>query len=280
MRSLWSCFIWVLFFIPTWALAWSANGHKIVADIAYWHLTPTVRQQVNALTKKSFSGRPLARFEQAAAWPDSLKNQDVTMFNAWHFINLPIVRNGVTPPPLEQENVAWATKQMEQTVASSRATPKERAMALAFLAHFVGDAHQPLHDSDLYSRRFPPPAGDQGGNTYTIQSPLAANLHTYWDQGVGLFPNYQVTHRFVYTRQLASAFLKQFPARSLQKSVHDVNPYHWTRQGYRIAKQFAYTIPFDSKPQDAYIKQAQFDVKKQLVLAGLRLARILNQQLS
>ena len=270
-------FLFLVLELPVIGWAWSGYGHRIVADIAYWHLTPQVRHEVNDLTKKMFANKSgLTRFEKAATWPDNLKNQDVNMFNEWHFINLPIVSDGVKPPPVQQENVAWATQQMEVTLTSHRATSFQRAIALAFLVHFVGDAHQPLHCACLYSHQFLPPAGDLGGNRYLIRSPLATNLHEFWDQGVGLFPNYSVTKQDVSTRKLANQFSEQFPAKTLQKQIQDLNPYHWSWQSHAIA-YFAYTIPFDSEPTNAYIKQAQFEVKRQLILAGLRLANLLNQ---
>ena len=52
----------------------------------------------------------------------------------------------------------------------------ERAQALKFLVHFVGDAHQPLHAG--YAR-------DRGGNTFQLQvDGRGTNLHALWDSGL------------------------------------------------------------------------------------------------
>ena len=54
--------------------------------------------------------------------------------------------------------------------------PRERLAALAFLAHFVGDLHMPLHAGDR---------GDRGGNdlraAYGLFEGRRTNLHSVWD---------------------------------------------------------------------------------------------------
>ena len=46
---------------------------------------------------------------------------------------------------------------------------------LAFLIHFVGDIHQPLHAATDY---------DRGGNCVTVDSRSRKNLHAVWDTTV------------------------------------------------------------------------------------------------
>ena len=53
---------------------------------------------------------------------------------------------------------------------------------LRLLIHYLGDVHQPLHSSELYSYDFP--NGDRGGNSFLIKSdtnPIVTNLHMFWD---------------------------------------------------------------------------------------------------
>ena len=58
----------------------------------------------------------------------------------------------------------------------------DKAMALAWVFHLVGDVHQPLHTSALFTTQFP--NGDQGGNLIFIRTRANANttrLHSFWD---------------------------------------------------------------------------------------------------
>lgn len=54
-----------------------------------------------------------------------------------------------------------------------------RSFMIRFLLHIVGDVHQPLHSSALFSPEFPD--GDQGGNLFKITYKTYDELHALWD---------------------------------------------------------------------------------------------------
>tara|TARA_R100001039_G_scaffold20724_2_gene12667 strand:- start:1428 stop:2441 length:1014 start_codon:yes stop_codon:yes gene_type:complete len=56
----------------------------------------------------------------------------------------------------------------------------QRALALCWLLHLIGDIHQPLHTGGLVTARLFPD-GDRGGNAIRIQN---GNLHAVWDQAL------------------------------------------------------------------------------------------------
>src|SRR5690606_31819095 len=69
-----------------------------------------------------------------------------------------------------------------EILRSTRASKAQRAEALRFLIHFVGDAHQPLHAGH---------GGDRGGNDIDQLRLLEytpggerTNLHAVWDGGI------------------------------------------------------------------------------------------------
>lgn len=107
-----------------------------------------------------------------ANWADEVKNRQTASL---HFINFPRTDCHYTPErdcPTGRCIVAAIEKYKEKLLAPS--LPKEeRAEALKYLVHFVGDIHQPLH------------AGyqdDKGGNTYQVQfHGKGSNLHKVWD---------------------------------------------------------------------------------------------------
>ena len=41
-----------------------------------------------------------------------------------------------------------------------------KSIALRWIIHFVGDMHQPLHDTNMFNEDFP--NGDRGGNNFKI----------------------------------------------------------------------------------------------------------------
>src|SRR5690606_37822256 len=122
---------------------------------------------INYLTRDMFYARsPEKRFLMAAVWPDRIKSDGVNAFNQWHFINIPYDRDGKKAKAINPYNVAWAIKQDMNVESSPKANRFEKSEFLAFLEHFVGDTHQPLHCVVMYSNNFP--KGDMGGNLFKI----------------------------------------------------------------------------------------------------------------
>src|SRR5205823_4340914 len=54
---------------------------------------------------------------------------------------------------------------------------RERAIALAWILHLVGDLHQPLHNAALFSNHFDGPSGDRGGNWILIGPAPGTGTH-------------------------------------------------------------------------------------------------------
>ena len=120
-------------------------------------------------------------------WADDLKGLAENVESPLHYIDIPVVRGSVpdVPPALNVSCNPWAIDQAVVTLSSAYAISIDQARQLRFLLHFVGDLHQPLHASSLFSSEFPPPEGDVGGNRYYISGASSSNLHSLWDSGLG-----------------------------------------------------------------------------------------------
>ena len=271
--------LWVLLFslFITPIFAWNSVGHRIIAQIAYDQLTKTARAQVDELTKVMFHSRYADdRFGRAATWPDRIKSQ-TSAYNSWHYIDLPVIQNNQKPPALDEKNVVWAIQHAEKVLKDPKENSTHRAKSLSFLIHFAGDITQPLHCATLVDHQFP--QGDEGGNLYTIHSPIADNLHQFWDRGAGLLMSVQHHYQFHYwqIQRLAREWMQDYPAAFFGSRMQTTSVETWAQQSHHIAATFAYTVPLNGTPSSTYIQQAQSLVKEQIVLAGDRLAIILNQ---
>src|SRR5207249_4653495 len=75
----------------------------------------------------------------------------------------------------EPRHALAALEQITKTLRGADATDPDRAVALCWLLHLVGDLHQPLHgtsliaSSDTYDPPLEPPHGDKGGNLVAIK---------------------------------------------------------------------------------------------------------------
>lgn len=253
--------------------AWDNVGHRVVAYLAYQQLTPEARQQVDHLSQILDPGySPVQRFLYLSLLPDHRKNENFKSFLDWHYVDKPYSKDGATTLPAKTPNLQTGLQQTKQWLADKNVSEQQKAIALSLLIHLVGDAHQPLHCIELYSKDFP--QGDLGGNFFIIYHPLSKNLHVFWDRGLGLFVT---EHRKkLSTKQLKSLAneISTHYAKSDKQPI-DCNMSTWLQQCYTLAIK-SYEIEPRTFPSESYIKQGQNVVKQQLVLAAQRLAAVLN----
>ncbi len=254
--------------------AWHATGHLITAQIAYDELGDSARREVDRLIAV-LADEPPGRDHAvtAALWADDLKQQGVTIFSHWHYINLAIKAEGLkeAPEPRE-ENVVWA---IEQTVSVLRsdASDLSKALMLRFLLHFVGDIHQPMHCATEFTTARPD--GDRGGNEFVIDHRLN-NLHAFWDDGAGLLPVLDESDWRPLIRRLADE-LKQSVAKRSLPGWRENRPSEWAQESLEIAVDSAYSgILEGSKPTPEYVSRARSIVRRQMALGGYRLGALLN----
>jgi hypothetical protein len=123
---------------------------------------------------------------QASRWADDIRSQDKAQNRpSWHYINLPFKPDGqpadVQIREPEPVNILTAMAENE-SVVKNVSDGERKAIALAWLFHLVGDIHQPLHTSQLFTVEYP--KGDRGGNKICVRvtqgrQPMA--LHRFWD---------------------------------------------------------------------------------------------------
>jgi len=137
------------------AMAWGADGHKIVALLADAQLTPSARKQVDRL----LALEPGATLASISTWADEHRNPATA---AWHYVNFPRGDCNYQPErdcPDGKCVVAAIDRQVE--VLRTNGDDEKRLNALKYVVHFIGDIHQPLHAGY---------GDDRGGNSYQLQA--------------------------------------------------------------------------------------------------------------
>lgn len=269
----------LLCLFPLLALAWGAPAHRIIAQIAYDHLQPEAKQQVaylNGLFDQNYHRQ--GRFDASAVWADQIVKHGITAFNSWHYINKPFSPDETPLPRIEKQNVVWAIHESYQVLRSDKATPFEKALFLRFLVHFVGDIHQPLHCITRVTKTHP--QGDLGGNLYPIKVTHIENLHAYWDSVLGQYQSYYLQTAREKRSSIvvwAKDLMARYPRDLYQRQVADLNPETWADESYHLAIDAAYAVPERAAPTATYIAQGRVIAEQRIVLAGYRLAALLNQ---
>lgn len=184
------------------ALAWSGEGHMVIAGIAYKELSPEVKTKVGLLLKShpeyskwtnTFAGEMAGMdietyvFLRASTWPDEIRRKQNSYDHAqWHYIDYPLRAPKFKMEELaEHDNdVLFGLEESQKIVADASASAESRAAHLSWLEHLVGDIHQPLHCASYFSKEFP--KGDKGGNSFYVKpATKAVSLHSLWDGLLG-----------------------------------------------------------------------------------------------
>jgi hypothetical protein len=293
--------------------AWDPDGHQIVATIAYDHLNPKAKAAVDELAKEVVG--PGATYDPVtiACWMDDLRDKTTNipyhgLFFPWHYVDFglaPTDPRPFTTPGQDNEtsgNVITALKRA-MVVLQGGSDPyiKTKAMAYAIVSHLVGDIHQPLHAAAYYYKQ---PDGrwanDAGGNKVAIVNGPAIepkyNLHYFWDaawragfdEKSGLvvvdlkYENWN-HHNPQVIRPLAEeleASDKPAPTENLEPDFEG-----WANESNQIAREVVYPrLTFTENHRSArisaeYAALANPLARRQLVLAGYRLATLLNETL-
>ena len=271
-------------------VAWGGQGHRLVGLIAAERLTPAARQQVAWL----LDGQSLA---DVSSWADSLTSDQVqTSF--WHYLNIPpdatgYDRNRDCPKQpgaaAGSRNDRWRDCVVdrigywEERLADPKLDRADRATALKFIVHFIGDLHQPFHalgvgrgGNDVKVRVFgeancgpstssgPSRAQSRDSNGPTRPSPC--NLHSVWDSRL-------IARRALDDRAYVAALRKLIDAKRLG-SPPAGTPAQWAEQSFRLAKEAL--VPSDTNIDEAYYRRHITVVDERLALGGIRLAAALN----
>ena len=170
------------------ALAWNPAGHMVTGSIAYDELqrnapatiarvVAILRQhpQYESLWKPQLAGmsepdQERYLFMLAARWPDDIRGNGAFDHPEWHYIDYPYKPPGqpasIPAPAPPADNLVTAF-QRNVAVIQSAAPESQKAIALCWIFHLIGDAHQPLHTVSLFTTQFP--KGDRGGNLFYIR---------------------------------------------------------------------------------------------------------------
>jgi hypothetical protein len=248
-------------------------------------------------------------------WADKVRN-DRPYTRQWHFVDIPLdaeqylaARDCQSSP--EGDCIIQEIERAFALLSNPNEEKCARAAALKYIIHFVGDMHQPLHDAtdthdvEATANGFPT---DRGGNLKFVTwlgKPTNSfgdnwQLHAVWDSGI-------IDETSADEATLANALVsaltpaqKQFASPSSGSASNFADSLgglvtRWAQEAHVLAVQKAYAGLGPQDPNDvavekgksyhryhltqAYLNSNRPVVKQQLALAGVRLARVLNEAL-
>jgi hypothetical protein len=251
-------------------------------------------------------------FAHAATWPDVMREaksvvtrDDVTKYHRgiWHYVDIPIYLNEDEQHQLDHDvnqnlsreipanpddptmNVIQAERNAEKIVGDKNAEAANRSVYLCWLLHLVGDSHQPLHSSALFTtHRFRD--GDHGGNFLAPEN--GYKLHAFWDDAISSDEPYSTCRILAYD-------LGKNPELTAvgEKATATLDVGDWIDESHELCKQYVYTpeVKRQIAAREGHSHLGELDLpptykadaenlaERRAVEAGHRLAKVLQKQL-
>ena len=258
------------------AFAWGFYAHQKTGEIGRANISPEARAKLDALfAAEEGVGTPdcaLASIQDASVWPDCVRR---TRWRwgytaAWHYRSTPICEAYSPRANCSGGNCVTAQITRNHRLLADESLPAHiRLEALAFMVHFVGDLHMPLHSGDK---------DDRGGNdrraAYGIVPGL--NLHRIWDG--------PLAERAI--SDPADPVVRRYsPAE--RAALGGGEPVDWGRESWSISRDFVYPTAFDTEnvcgqdlPMSTQLSQDDIAravpiARRRVQQAGIRIAQLL-----
>jgi hypothetical protein len=264
------------------SFSWGPTGHRVVGQIAENHLNFLTKKKV----KKLLDGESLARVSN---WPDKIKSDPDNYSHTyrWHYTDWPDPSRDYNRTHNNGTLVAAIENQIK-VLSDKKAAKADRAFALKFLVHLVGDIHQPLHVGN---------GMDRGGNRCkVIFHKEETNLHKLWDENMIEFTRLSFTEY---------ANFIDIKAKKDYKQMREGTPLSWAKESAQLRPQLypeevaptdqkkgttpylrnycnkGLNLPTEQLPKIGYGYSYKLVplMERRMLEAGIRLAHLINQAL-
>ena len=277
------------------ARAWLGDGHMTTGALAYDALVRRDPQAAAAVIRLMRAHPDRARFDAAlgalegpardrrafelmARWPDEVRRTPYDR-DSWHF-DEKVVSAARYALPVAFGEARSAFRRNLRLARDGRAPAGDRAVALCWLLHIVGDMHQPLHAGLWMDARFP--LTDEAGNRSWVRAAPGESpqrLHWFWDSAGGLGLRHLDS-----PAALEAAVAAAHPDDGRPATAGERDYDAWVAESREIARGVVYRrgeLPLSATPEgaqplpDGYVAQAQAVSLARLALASRRIAALL-----
>jgi hypothetical protein len=269
---------------PVWG--WFAEGHEIVAVIAADDLTPTARSHVAQILAVPDDTASVERAMATASIRPDTEFRENKATRAWHFIDI-CLQDKETDLPARCPSGNCVTAKIDEYAKRLHNRDYDKwgaAGDLAFLIHFVGDIHQPLHTTTN---------ADRGGTCQQVNvEPTEQNLHYVWDDAVVVALEKQLETQN--PESTAHKLQALYPATEDNKTWKPDESGQIAWESHQLAETNIYSAlgipekacslhscdPVTNTPvtlSSAYMEREATVAGRQLAKAGYRLGTLLNQ---
>lgn len=234
------------------AFSWGKNGHRIVGEIAQRNLSSDAQKGVKDL----LGDEDLSR---VATYSDEIRSERKFDYTApWHYASIPTGKTYFDQKRNKDGDVIEALFRFEETLRDPKTSKEDKAFALKFMVHTMGDLHQPLHVGI---------AEDRGGNNVRLKwFKKESNLHAIWDEDIVDFEQLSYTEYSTYLNHFTSDEKKEYSKGTFLDWAKESQDLRGTVYDTGGSENVGYEYHHKVKPV----------MELRLRQSGLRLANLLN----
>jgi hypothetical protein len=252
--------------------AWGREGHRLTALVAEQYLTPETKARIVELLRADSSGNET--LADIAPWADSYR-MDHPETGKWHFVDISkdakaFDRSRDCPVSEKDPRSPWRDcvtdriTYFEGRLGDTSLSAEERAVALKFVVHLIGDIHQPFHAL----------GDDRGGNNIQVTflgsgrcGAYQCNLHGVWDDSI-------IEEQGLSEKKYTDRLLQEIKDNHWER-LDGGEPTTWANISHHYALEAL--APNGAIITHEYVAEESKVVDAQLATGGLRLARVLNR---
>lgn len=239
-------------------LRWGGMGHRVIARVAAGRLSPAAKQEVRRLLGQE-------TLAKVSTWPDEVR-RDRPATAPWHYVDIPIYDSVYRPDKVCESGCVISALEAQREILADRSRPRaERAEALKWVVHLMGDLHQPLHVGDR---------GDRGGNDVRISyDDKPGNLHGLWDTGLLLATGQDED-------ELVAVVERRLRRRGDLATLTGGSVLDWAMESHAASRDVVYGfLPASLALDRRYLEQVRPLLEDRLLRGGARLAAMIERAL-
>tara|TARA_B110000003_G_scaffold44726_2_gene42384 strand:+ start:10795 stop:11544 length:750 start_codon:yes stop_codon:yes gene_type:complete len=233
---------------------WGQTGHRVIAEIAYNHLTKKAKRNL----EKLLNGEGLAII---STYADEIKSDEAyNKYSTWHYVNFKSGETYETSEKNPKGDLIQGIIECLKIISNHRSSKENQIFYLKLLVHLMGDLHQPLH----IGREV-----DRGGNAIKVKWFRGkTNLHSVWDT--------KMIESFNMTYTELSSNLNYF-SKNQKEAIQKGSVLDWVNETRVITMKVYKSVKINDNLSYRYMYDHFSTVKSQLKKGGLRLAKVLNE---
>ena len=263
--------ILILLAISDDTLGWGPAGHRIVCDIAWRSLNPTLREKVSSTANRM----GYRTFAQSCVWADRIRSSPpFYSLSTLHYVNVSRAAKSVNRSRDCANNskkpgcILTAISYYQQRWRDADLNQQQRDQALLLLAHFVGDIHQPMHVSYQF---------DYGGNRRMVvwNNNQELSLHRLWDDTI-IHCDKEISWRKLGSELYAKITPLQRQQWQKLTTSQELTIDQWANESLALTRNIYAYLDNSWKPS-GYCQQFTTIAQQRLQMAGIRLALLLDE---